>query len=79
MNEDIVNKALSSLGAARGCGALMAHAKELGVTIPPDLADPSPPPSDGILHALREIPHRLWPRLDLSRAHEQSADALPSV
>jgi phospholipase C len=78
MNEDVVNKALSSLGGHAG-GALMAHAKELGITIPPDLTDPSAPPSGGILHALREISHQLFPRLDPANAAKKPAETAASV
>ena len=71
VNEEVVNNALSTLGKHAG-GALIAHAKELGVILPPEVTDPSASlPPGRILQVLREIAHQLWPRLDPSGAHRE--------
>ena len=58
-----MGKALSTLGKTMG-GGLLEHAREAGYAGPPELADPSEPPSaQQILAALRGIAHRFFPRL----------------
>ena len=45
-------------------GGLLEHAREAGYAVPPELADPSAPPSaEQILAALRGIAHQFFPRL----------------
>jgi len=58
-----VGRALSTLGKTMG-GGLLEHAREAGYAVPPELADPSAPPSaEQILAALRGIAHQFFPRL----------------
>jgi hypothetical protein len=63
MDEVVVGKALSTLGKAAG-GALIHHAKEAGIPLPPELADETREPApEVIVHALREIAAHIFPRL----------------
>ena len=58
-----MGKALSTLGKTMG-GGLLEHARQAGYAVPPELADPSAPPSaEQILAALRGIAHQFFPRL----------------
>jgi phospholipase C len=58
-----MGKALSTLGKTMG-GGLLEHARHAGYAVPPELADPSAPPSaEQILAALRNIAHQFFPRL----------------
>jgi hypothetical protein len=58
-----MGRALSTLGKTMG-GGLLQHAREAGYSVPPELADPSAPPSaEQILAAVRGIAHEFFPRL----------------
>ena len=58
-----MSKALSTLGHAMG-GGLLDHAKQAGITIPPELTDPASPPSAAqIIAFLRSITAQFFPRL----------------
>ena len=55
MDEALMSKALSTLGHAMG-GGMVDHAKQAGITIPPELTDPASPPSAAqIIAFLRSI------------------------
>ena len=63
MDEALMSKALSTLGQAMG-GGLLDHAKQAGITIPPELTDPASPPSaTQIIASIRSITAQLFPRL----------------
>jgi phospholipase C len=63
MDDALMSKALSTLGHAMG-GGLVEHAKQAGITIPPELTDPASPPSpEQIIAFLRTITARFFPRL----------------
>lgn len=58
-----MEKALSTLGKTMG-GGLLAHAKQAGYTIPPELTDPNSPPSpEQIIACLRSIAGQFFTRL----------------
>ena len=58
-----MSKALSTLGHAMG-GGMVEHAKQAGITIPPELTDPASPPSpEQIIAFLRSITGQFFPRL----------------
>ena len=68
MDEVVVGKALSTLGKAMG-GALIHHAREAGIPLPPELADETREPApEAIVRALREIAAHIFPRLAAGRA-----------
>jgi phospholipase C len=63
MDEAVMSKALSTLGHAMG-GGMMEKAKQAGITVPPELTDPSSPPSAAqIIAFLRSITGQFFPRL----------------
>ena len=63
MDEALMSKALSTLGHAMG-GGLLDHAKQAGITIPPELTDPASPPSAAqIIAFLRSVTAQFFPRL----------------
>ena len=69
MDEVVVGKALSTLGKAMG-GALIHHAKEAGIPVPPELADETKEPApEVIVHALRQIAAHIFPRLAAANVH----------
>jgi phospholipase C len=53
MDEALMSKALSTLGKSMG-GGLIEHARQSGMTIPPELSDPASPPVGGTDHRLPE-------------------------
>jgi phospholipase C len=58
-----MGKALSVLGKTAGSG-LLEHAKQSGITIPPELTDPNAHPStEQVIAALRSIAAQVFPRL----------------
>jgi phospholipase C len=58
-----MGKALSTLGKTAG-GGMLEHAKEAGVAIPPELADPNTPPSpEQVVAGVRSIAAEFFPRL----------------
>jgi phospholipase C len=68
MDEDLMNKALTTLGHAMG-GGMMEHAKQAGITIPPELTDPASPPSaEQTIAFLRSITARFFPLLAATTA-----------
>jgi phospholipase C len=63
MDEALMSKAFSTLGQAMG-GGMLDHAKQAGITIPPELTDPeSPPSAQEIIAFLRTITAQFFPRL----------------
>ncbi len=58
-----MDRALTTLGQAMG-GGMLEHAKQSGITIPPELTDPTSPPSAAqIIAFLRGITAGIFPRL----------------
>jgi len=67
MDIEQMGKALSTLGKAAG-GGMLEHAKEAGVEIPPELADPDAHLStEETLTALRSVLAQFFPRLAAGR------------
>ena len=63
MDDAVMSQALSTLGHAMG-GGMIEHAKQAGITIPPELTDPASPPSAAqIIAFLRSITAQFFPRL----------------
>ena len=63
MDEALMSKALSTLGHAMG-GGLLEHAKQAGITIPPELTDPNHPPTPTqIVDFIFGIAANYFPRL----------------
>ena len=63
MDEAVMSKALSTLGHAMG-GGMLDHARQAGIAIPPELADPTSAPSAAqIIAFLRSITGQFFPRL----------------
>ncbi len=63
MDEALMSKALSTLGKSMG-GGLIEHARQSGMTIPPELSDPASPPSAAqIIAFLRSIAGQYFPGL----------------
>ena len=63
MDMKVMNKAVGALGNALGSG-MVAHAKELGVTVPPELTDPEKAPSAAVMIPfMREVAGKVFPRL----------------
>jgi hypothetical protein len=63
MDEELMGKALSTLGKSMG-GGLIEHAKQSGMTVPPELTDPASPPSAAQMIAfLRTIAFQYFPLL----------------
>ena len=63
MDEEVVGNALSTLGKAAIPG-LIEKARELGVTLPPQLDDPSVEPTGGLMiEVLRDISWHFFPHL----------------
>jgi phospholipase C len=58
-----MGKALSTLGKTAGSG-MLEHAKQSGITIPPELTDPNAQPTpEQTIAALRAIAAQVFPRL----------------
>jgi phospholipase C len=58
-----MDKALTTLGQTIGSG-MLEHAKQSGITIPPELTDPASPPSaEQIIAFLRSVTAGIFPRL----------------
>ncbi|MCB0863124.1 MAG: hypothetical protein KDB66_07925 [Solirubrobacterales bacterium] len=58
-----MGKALSTLGNTAG-GGMLEHAKEAGLTIPPELADPDNPPTpEQFIEGIRKIAFQVFPGL----------------
>jgi phospholipase C len=58
-----MDKAFSTLGKAMG-GGMLEHAKQSGITIPPELTDPTSPPSAAqVVAFLRSVAAQIFPRL----------------
>ncbi len=63
-----MQRALSTLGKAMG-GGMMERAKQAGITVPPELTDPTSPPSaEQMIAFLRTITARFFPRLAATAA-----------
>ena len=63
MNLVQMGRALSTLGKTAG-GGMLEHAKEAGLRIPPELADPDNPPTpEQFIAGVREIAAQVFPRL----------------
>jgi phospholipase C len=63
MDDALMSKAFSTLGQAMG-GGMLDHAKQAGITIPPELTDPASPPSAAqVIAFLRSITAQFFPRL----------------
>ena len=70
MDEEVVGNALSTLGKAAIPG-LIEKARELGVTLPPQLDDPSVEPTGALMiEVLRDLCWHFFPQL----APEQAID-----
>jgi phospholipase C len=70
MDMEVMNKAVGALGKALGSG-FIEHARQAGVTIPPELSDPNTPPTAAELIAfLRDVAAHVFPRL---ASHQQAA------
>ena len=64
MDMKVMNNAMGALGKALASG-FIEHAKELGVTVPPELSDPKKTPTaDVMLPFMREVAGKIFPRLD---------------
>ena len=58
-----MDKVVTTLGKAMGSG-MVEHAKQAGITIPPELTDPkSPPSAEQIIAFLRSVMGQFFPRL----------------
>jgi phospholipase C len=58
-----LDKVITTLGSALGSG-MVEHAKQAGITIPPELADPNSPPSaEQVIAFLRSVMGQFFPRL----------------
>ena len=77
LDEEVVGKALSSLGKSMGQG-LIEHARELGLELPPHLDDPAaePTPQD-IVDVLREVAWHYFPLLAPDGAGTGAARGAP--
>jgi phospholipase C len=63
LDETALGNALSGLGKSMGHG-IAAHARELGITLPPRLDDPAAEPtSDDIIELFRQVAGHYFPRL----------------
>ena len=63
LDDAVMSKALSTLGHALG-GGMLDHAKQAGITVPPELTDPASSPSaEQIIAFLRTITAKFFPRL----------------
>lgn len=75
MDDALMSKALSTLGHAMG-GGMLDHAKQAGITVPPELTDPSSPPSAAqIIAFLRSITAQFFPRLGRTQIRAQAHQA----
>jgi hypothetical protein len=58
----LIVKSLSGLGR-NAAQALIAHLREIGVELPPELSDPSAEVGEVMLEVLRDFTHHLFPAL----------------
>jgi phospholipase C len=66
MSEDLMDKALTTLGQAMG-GGIIEHAKQAGIAIPPELTDPASPPSaERVIAFVRSVTAQFFPGLAAS-------------